>query len=108
MCPRVRMRSPLRSRIEDLSQRSAKEQVFANPDGSWTSETSTAVRFAEKDGTLVPIEEAGTLESAGTTVTGAGTELSTSTTIPSFRSSDERDLPLVDLSAGNSELDCTS
>lgn len=62
-------------RIEDLSQRSEKEQVFANPDGSWTSETSTSVRFAEKNGNMVPVSEIGTLESAGKAITGSGTEL---------------------------------
>lgn len=62
-------------RIEDLSQRTDKGQVFANPDGSWTSETTTTVRFAEKNGNMVPITEIGTLESAGKTITGAGTEL---------------------------------
>ncbi|ABM08846.1 hypothetical protein J2S98_004332 [Arthrobacter oryzae] len=63
-------------RVEDLSQRTATEQVFANPDGSWTSETSTGARFAEKNGVFVPISDLGTLESAGETVTGAGTRLS--------------------------------
>ncbi|WP_417234383.1 DNRLRE domain-containing protein [Arthrobacter sp.] len=63
-------------RVEDLSQRTDMEQVFANPDGTWTSEASNVVRFAEKDGDMVPIEDLGTLESAGTAVTGAGTELS--------------------------------
>lgn len=62
-------------RIEDLSQRTATEQVFANPDGTWTSESSTAVRFSEKNGAMVPIADLGTLESAGETVTGAGTVL---------------------------------
>lgn len=63
-------------RIEDLSQRTATEQVFANPDGSWTSESSGVVRFAEKNGAMVPIQDLGTLESAGRMVTGAGAELS--------------------------------
>lgn len=63
-------------RVEDLSQRTTMEQVFANPDGTWTSEASNVVRFAEKDGDLLPIEDLGTLESAGKAVTGAGTELS--------------------------------
>lgn len=64
------------SRVEDLSQRTEREQVFANPDGSWTSESSTAVRFAEQDGAMVPIADLGSLESAGETITGAGTKLS--------------------------------
>lgn len=63
-------------RIEDLSQRTTMEQVFANPDGSWTSEASNVVRFADDGGDMVPIEDLGTLESAGKTITGAGTELS--------------------------------
>ena len=63
-------------RVEDTSQRTATEQVFANPDGSWTSESSIAARFAEKDGEFVPITDLGTLESAGEAVTGAGTKLS--------------------------------
>ena len=63
-------------RVEDLSQRTEREQVFANPDGSWTSESSTAVRFAEQDGAMVPIADLGSLESAGETITGAGTKLS--------------------------------
>lgn len=62
-------------RIEDLSQRTEKEQVFANPDGSWTSETSTVVRFTEQNGEMVPLTETGTLESTGKTITGDGTEL---------------------------------
>ena len=64
------------ARVEDLSQRTEREQVFANPDGSWTSESSTAVRFAEQDGSMVPIADLGSLESAGETITGAGTKLS--------------------------------
>lgn len=63
------------ARVEDLSQRTETEQVFANPDGSWTSETSAVTRFVEKNGDMIPIAEVGTLESAGETVTGAGTIL---------------------------------
>ena len=62
-------------RVEDLSQRNATTQVFANPDGSWTNESTDAVRFVKDRGDYVPIEDLGTLESAGSTVTGAGTEL---------------------------------
>lgn len=35
-------------RVEDLSLRTATEQVFANPDGTWTSETTSAARFKEE------------------------------------------------------------
>lgn len=48
-------------RVEDVSQRSAVEQVFANPDSSWTSEVSVLPRFrADGGGGFVPIEESGT------------------------------------------------
>lgn len=63
-------------RVEDLSQRSSRAQVFANPDGTWTSESSGVVRFAEQNGQMVPVENLGSLESVGETITGDGSTLS--------------------------------
>lgn len=62
-------------RVEDLSLRTATEQVFANPDGTWTSETSSAARFKEEDGRFVPIDTDGELTDTKSPVVGDGTEL---------------------------------
>ncbi|RNL64174.1 DNRLRE domain-containing protein [Nocardioides marmoriginsengisoli] len=44
-------------RVEDLDQRSEVEQVFANPDGSWTSETATEpVRTRDDEGEWTDID----------------------------------------------------
>lgn len=44
-------------RVEDLSQRTESMQVFANPDGSWTSEqTSSPVRAKNRDGEWADID----------------------------------------------------
>lgn len=63
-------------RIEDLSLRTATEQVFANPDGTWTSETTSAARFTEEDGSFVPLGEDQKLTDTKSPVIGDGTELS--------------------------------
>ncbi len=63
-------------RVEDLSLRTEYEQVFANPDGTWTSEASTMAQFVERDGVLEPIGDSGLLTDAGTPVVGDGTQLS--------------------------------
>ncbi|WP_418908599.1 DNRLRE domain-containing protein [Glutamicibacter endophyticus] len=62
-------------RVEDLSLRTATEQVFANPDGTWTSVTTSAARFIEDDGVFVPIGDADELTTTDDPVIGDGTEL---------------------------------
>lgn len=62
-------------RVEDLSLRTATEQVFANPDGTWTSETTSSARFKEEDGSFVPIGQDGELTDVETPVIGDRTEL---------------------------------
>ena len=62
-------------RVEDLSLRTATERVFANPDGTWTSETTSATRFKEEDGMFVSIGDANELTDAREPVVGDGTEL---------------------------------
>lgn len=55
--------------------RTATEQVFANPDGTWTSETTSSARFKEEKGNFVPIGTDGELTDTASTVVGDGTEL---------------------------------
>lgn len=63
-------------RVEDVSQRSAVEQVFANPDGSWTSEVSVLPRFrADGGGGFVPIEESGGVDEGSGVFRGATADL---------------------------------
>ncbi|MGP5032179.1 DNRLRE domain-containing protein [Glutamicibacter arilaitensis] len=62
-------------RVEDLSLRTATEQVFANPDGTWTSETTSAARFKEEKGRFIPLGADGELTDTASTVVGDGTEL---------------------------------
>jgi len=62
-------------RVEDLSLRTATEQVFANPDGTWTSETTSAARFKEEDGAFTPIGDANELTDTQNPVIGDGAEL---------------------------------
>ncbi|MFJ2618598.1 DNRLRE domain-containing protein [Glutamicibacter sp. NPDC087344] len=62
-------------RVEDLSLRTATEQVFANPDGTWTSETTSAARFKEKDGNFIPLGQDAELTDTQSPVVGDGTEL---------------------------------
>ena len=62
-------------RVEDLSLRTATEQVFANPDGTWTSETTSAARFKEEDGAFTPIGDANELTDTHNPVIGDGAEL---------------------------------
>ncbi|PRB74686.1 hypothetical protein CQ012_13640 [Arthrobacter sp. MYb214] len=62
-------------RVEDLSLRTATEQVFANPDGTWTSETTSAARFKEGKDSFVPLGADGELTDTASPVVGDGTEL---------------------------------
>lgn len=62
-------------RVEDLSLRTATEQVFANPDGTWTSETTSAARFKDEKGSFVPLGTDGELTDTASPVVGDGTEL---------------------------------
>ncbi|NAZ17804.1 DNRLRE domain-containing protein [Glutamicibacter soli] len=58
-----------------MSLRTATEQVFANPDGTWTSETTSAARFKEEKGSFVPLGTDGELTDTASPVVGDGTEL---------------------------------
>ena len=69
-------------RVEDLSQRSETTQVFANPDGTWTSEAATGpVRAQDEQGawsdidtSLVPVDGGFAPKSAlgGLVISGGG------------------------------------
>lgn len=49
--------------------------MFANPDGTWTSETTSAARFKEEKGSFVPLGTDGELTDTASPVVGDGTEL---------------------------------
>ncbi|WP_309081847.1 DNRLRE domain-containing protein, partial [Zhihengliuella sp.] len=63
-------------RVEDTSQRTAMERVFANPDGSWALESYTAPIFEKNaEGEFVEIGRGRTLEDDGLTTVGPAASL---------------------------------
>ncbi|MCO1339940.1 hypothetical protein BJH93_13745 [Kocuria polaris] len=63
-------------RVEDTSQRTASERVFANPDGSWSLESYTAPIFEKNAaGEFVEVGSGRTLESDGLTMVGPAASL---------------------------------